>query len=229
LYAKDAGFTNINLDLMYGLPEQSLESWRNTLERSLALLPTHLSCYALTIEEGTRLARNIQQHRCPSPDEELQVAMDEMAQENLRLAGYEHYEISNYAKPGYACRHNLLYWTQGEYLGLGPSAQSFLNGARFGNVADLTTYQTALTEQRLPVVDGVTLTNEEQLRDAVIFGLRLLRGIPSQNLHNHGMNYGHAVTIEELRDQQLIAADEKGTRLTAKGRLYADHVAEKLY
>ena len=105
--------------------------------------------------------------------------MDEAAQRILVEAGYERYEVSNYAKPGYACRHNLLYWTNGEYLGLGPSAQSYLGGTRFGNVADLAAYDTSLAASRLPIEDRTRLSEEEQLRDAVIFGLRLTRGIPS--------------------------------------------------
>jgi oxygen-independent coproporphyrinogen-3 oxidase len=160
LHARAAGFTNINLDLMYGLPGQSVEGWRDTLDRCLMLCPTHLSCYALTIEEGTRLAHAIESGRSPAVDEQLQAAMDESTQEVLGLAGYERYEISNYAKPGHACRHNLLYWTHGEYLGVGPSAQSFLDGVRFGNVANLNAYQVALTEPRLPQVDRIVLTDE---------------------------------------------------------------------
>jgi len=229
LHAREAGFADINLDLMYGLPGQSLDSWRQSLERCVEMSPTHLSCYALTVESGTRLAHDIHTHDRPAPDEELQVAMEEAAQEILSRAGYERYEISNYAMAGHECRHNLLYWTQGEYLGLGPSAQSFLNGIRFGNVANLSAYQAALAGRRLPLSDRAVLSEEERLRDAVIFGLRLIRGIPAQHLHNHGMNYGHEITIEELRRDQLIEQDESTMRLTVKGRRYADHVAEKLF
>src|SRR5678809_434554 len=99
---------------MYGLPGQSLESWQRTMARCLALNPTHLSCYALTVEANTKLADNIHRQRSQAPDEGLQIEMDEAAQRMLGNAGYERYEISNYARPGYACRHNLLYWTSGE-------------------------------------------------------------------------------------------------------------------
>ena len=227
--ARAVGFTNINLDLMYGLPGQSLVDWKRTLAHCLTLKPAHLSAYALTVEEDTRLASNIQRQRSPAPDEGLQIEMDEAAQQILGDAGYERYEVSNYAKPGYACRHNLLYWTNGEYHGCGPSAQSYLDGTRFGNVADLTIYETAITASRLPIEDHTRLSNDEQLRDAVIFGLRLIRGIPSQHLHRHAQNYGHATVTAQLLAQQLIEEDGAYSRLSARGRLQADTIAGLLY
>jgi oxygen-independent coproporphyrinogen-3 oxidase len=227
--ARTAGFTNINLDLMYGLPGQNLESWQRTLANCLTLAPTHLSCYALTVEQDTKLASNIKRQRSPAPDEDLQIEMDEAAQRILVEAGYERYEVSNYAKPGYACRHNLLYWTNGEYLGLGPSAQSYLGGTRFGNVADIAAYDTSLAASQLPMEDRTRLSEEEQLRDAVIFGLRLTRGIPSQHLHQHAANYGHAAVTAQLLAQQLIEEDGGRSRLSARGRLQADTIAGQLY
>jgi oxygen-independent coproporphyrinogen III oxidase len=227
--ARAAGFTNINLDVMYGLPGQSREGWQRTLAHCLALAPTHLSCYALTVEEDTRLASNIQRQRSPSPDEGLQIQMDEAAQRMLAGAGYERYEVSNYAKAGYACRHNLLYWTNGEYLGLGPSAQSYVNGTRFGNVADLEAYDTSLAAGRLPMEDHTRLSEEEQLRDAVIFGLRLIRGIPTHNLHQHAVNYGHETITAQLLEQHLIEEDGERSRLSARGLLQADTIAAQLY
>jgi len=227
--ARSAGFTNINLDLMYGLPGQSLSSWEKTLTHCLALQPTHLSCYALTVEQETRLASNIRLERSPAPDEGLQIEMDEAAQRMLSDAGYERYEVSNYARPGHACRHNLLYWTNGEYLGFGPSAQSYLGGTRFGNVADLDAYNRSLTEGLLPIEERITLSKEEQLRDAVIFGLRLIQGIPSHNLHQHAVNYGHSALTAELLAQELIEQDGERSKLSAKGRLQADTIASQLY
>ena len=227
--ARAAGFTNINLDLMYGLPDQSLEGWWRTLAHCLTLKPTHVSCYALTVEEETKLASNIERRLSPAPDEGLQIEMDEAAQGILSDAGYERYEVSNYAQPGYACRHNLLYWTNGEYLGLGPSAQSYLNGIRFGNIADLAAYDTSLTANRLPIESRTRLSEEEQLRDAVIFGLRLIRGIPSHHLHQHAANYGHAAVTAQLLAQQLIEEHGERSRLSARGRLQADTIAGQLY
>jgi oxygen-independent coproporphyrinogen-3 oxidase len=227
--ARAAGFIDINVDLMYGLPGQTVESWQRTLRACSDLDPTHLSCYALTVEEGTRFAHD--SHREPglAPDESLQIQMDQVAQEMLCREGYARYEISNYAKPGYECRHNLLYWTHGQYLGLGPSAQSFVDGVRFGKVASLSAYQTAVHEGRLPVVDRIVLTRQEQLRDAVIFGLRLERGIPTFHLDEHGENYGCRHVIDGMRASKLLVEEGAFTRLSAEGRLHADSVAEKLF
>jgi oxygen-independent coproporphyrinogen-3 oxidase len=227
--AREAGFNNINLDVMYGLPGQSLDSWQRTLTHCLTLEPTHLSCYALTVEEGTRLASNIQRRQSPVPDEGLQIEMDEAAQQILSDAGYERYEVSNYAKPGYACRHNLLYWTNGEYLGFGPSAQSYIEGSRFGNVADLAVYNTSLAESRLPIEDRSRLSEKEQLRDTVIFGLRLIQGVPTFHLHQHAENYGHTAVTAQLLAEQLIEEDGERSRLSARGRLQADTIAGQLY
>jgi oxygen-independent coproporphyrinogen-3 oxidase len=227
--ARAAGFANINLDLMYGLPGQTLESWQHTLSVCCDLSPPHLSCYALTVEDGTRLAHDVRRDPRRAPDESLQVEMDEAARQMLTAAGYARYEISNYAKPGFECRHNLLYWTQGHYLGLGPSAQSFVDGVRFGNIADLTAYQSSLAEGRLPPQDRSVLTAEERLRDAVIFGLRLERGIPTSLLRSHAVNYGYEKVVDLLRADRLLRDEDGRTRLSAQGRLQADGIAEQLF
>jgi oxygen-independent coproporphyrinogen-3 oxidase len=223
--ARRAGFTNINLDLMYGLPGQSLVDWIRTLESLMTLEPSHVSCYALTIEEGTKLARDIARNRVLPSDETLQIDMESAAERFLTDAGFSRYEISNYAKPDYACRHNLLYWTGGEYLGLGPSAQSYLQGTRFGNVADLQTYAACLKDHRLPITDRTILTVSERQRDALVFGLRLLRGIPRKILRAAEREH----QVGELVAKGLLDADDEGIRLTPLGRRYADTVIAQLF
>jgi oxygen-independent coproporphyrinogen III oxidase len=227
--ARKAGFSIINLDLMYGLPNQTVDGWKETLLRCVTLGPEHLSCYALTVEAGTKLAHDVRLQHRQAPDESLQVAMDQAAQHVLSDAGFQQYEISNYARPGCQCRHNLLYWTQGDYLGLGPSAQSYVGGVRFGNIANLAAYMAALAEGKLPIHDRTTLTEEEQLRDAVIFGLRLVQGIPTRHLRAHAKNYDYAEIVEALRAGELIEEDGERSRLSAQGRLHADTIAEKLF
>ncbi|MGH7256172.1 MAG: radical SAM family heme chaperone HemW, partial [Nitrospirales bacterium] len=170
--ARQAGFTNINLDLMYGLPGQTLTGWQSDLDEALSLKPTHLSCYALTIEEKTALHRAIEAGLAPGPDSDLQLAMEEATEQRLAAEGFEHYELSNFCRPGYACRHNLHYWNDDDYLGLGPSAQSYLGGCRFGNPADLEAYHRALRNGRLPSDEGEPLTVEQRRRERLIFGLR---------------------------------------------------------
>jgi oxygen-independent coproporphyrinogen III oxidase len=125
-WAREAGFGRINLDLIYGLPEQLMERWQATLEEAIALAPEHLSLYALTVEEGTKLAHDIERGRVPGPDGDVQAAMYEWSCERLNRAGYAQYEISNWCRPGEECRHNLVYWRNREWLGLGPGAHSHL-------------------------------------------------------------------------------------------------------
>ncbi len=129
-WAREAGFERINLDLIYGLPEQPVDRWQATLEQAIALAPGHLSLYALTVEEGTKLAHDIERGRVPGPDGDLQAAMYEWSCERLDRTGYKHYEISNWCRPGGECQHNLVYWRNGEWLGLGPGAHSHLIGTR---------------------------------------------------------------------------------------------------
>ena len=224
--ARTAGFSNINLDLMYGLPGQSLASWTTTVQSLVRLNPTHISCYALTIEDHTKLAHDIAKGLIPAPDEALQVEMEEAAETVLIQAGFTRYEISNYAKPGYACRHNLLYWTDGDYLGLGPSAQSYVAGCRFGNIADLDAYAGQLQNAHLPVTDRRMLTNEEQQRDALIFGLRLLNGVRSNLAIEEAEQRGILI---QLTERGLIVNENDRIKLTPLGRRFADSVASELF
>ena len=225
-FARAAGFSNINLDLMYGLPGQSLGAWTETLNSLLALEPTHVSCYALTIEQGTTLAQDIARNLVPPPDESIQIDMDSAAETILKESGFDRYEISNYAKPGFSCRHNLLYWTNGDYLGLGPSAQSYVNGVRFGTVADLTTYTDMLATGRLPVAERVGLSDAEQQRDALVFGLRLTEGAPR---HLVRPDMPQFQVLARLSSHGMIEYTDDHIRLTPQGRRYADSVAQELY
>lgn len=223
--ARRAGFRNINLDLMYGLPGQSVKDWIHTLESLITLAPSHVSCYALTIEEGTRLAQDITQNLVLPPDDMLQLDMESAAEHFLAEAGFRRYEISNYARPDYACQHNLLYWTGGEYLGLGPSAQSYLHGIRFGNMADLDAYVACVNDDRLPMTDRTILSPSERQRDALVFGLRLLRGVPRKAVAAAEREH----QIDELIAKGLLDAHHDLVRLTSLGRRYADTVAEQLF
>jgi oxygen-independent coproporphyrinogen-3 oxidase len=224
--ARAAGLMNINLDLMYGLPGQSLASWTNTLQSLLALGPTHVSCYALTIEEDTTLAQNIAKNLVAPPDESIQIDMESRAESLLKESGFDRYEISNYAKPGFSCRHNLLYWTDGDYLGLGPSAQSYVNGIRFGTVPDLTAYTDSLNTGRLPIAERIALSDAEQQRDALVFGLRRMEGVPQYRIRPDMPQYQALV---QLSHRGMIECAGDHIRLTALGRRYADSVAQELY
>ncbi|MEW6245888.1 MAG: radical SAM family heme chaperone HemW [Nitrospirota bacterium] len=226
--ARQAGFANINLDLIHGLPGQTLETWLATLRDALSLLPTHVSCYALTIEEGTRL--NVDRHRgeAVEPDEELQNRMEDAAQVVLEDAGYVRYELSNYARPGFACRHNLLYWTDGEYLGLGPSAQSYLNGCRFGNVEDLGAYHRLIEAGRAPVEAVERLSPRQCVREAIVFGLRLIEGIDQGLLKRDADRQHLARAVERLIGEALLESRAGKVRLSERGRRVADSIAVEL-
>jgi len=225
LAARAAGLTNINLDLMYGLPGQTQETWEKTLQSLLALDPSHVSCYALTIEEGTRLAQDIARDLVVRPDEAVQIDMESAAVRLLSEAGFTRYEISNYAKPGAVCRHNLLYWTDHDYLGLGPSAQSFVDGVRFGNIADLTAYVDSLEKHTLPVAERFILSSSDRRRDALVFGLRLIRGVALDTVESSGRHN----KIHELVTRGLLELDTDRVRLTPLGQRYADTVAGELF
>ena len=139
-WARAAGFDNVNLDLIYGLIGQSMAGWQTNLETALALGPEHLSLYALTLEEGTPLTRDVARGRSAGPDLDLQADMFEWSRERMAAAGYQHYEVSNWAKPGRECRHNLVYWHNGDWLGLGAGAHSHLFDQRFADAASPSRY-----------------------------------------------------------------------------------------
>ena len=151
--------------------------------------------------------------------------MESSTEQVLAQAGFIQYEISNYAKPAWRCRHNLLYWTGGEYLGLGPSAQSYVNGTRFGNVADLDQYEADLNENRLPITDSTRLSRSERDRDTLVFGLRLLHGVPLQAVAEADRDS----EIEHLITGGFLSTDHERLWLTPLGRRYADSVAERLF
>jgi oxygen-independent coproporphyrinogen-3 oxidase len=179
--ARRAGFANISIDLMHSLPGQSLPQWRAALERGIALGAEHISAYALSVEEGTPFARLFAAGELPLPGEEDAARMFEMTTELLSDAGYRHYEISNFARPGCASRHNSAYWSRESYLGFGAGAHSFLNldglGRRWKNACDLPGYAEALTRGTIPEQEAELLTLDEALSESFFLGLRMLDGI----------------------------------------------------
>ncbi len=226
--ARAAGFSNINLDLIYGVPGQALDGWLATLNDVLALEPTHLSCYALTVEEKTRLHVDVRRGDAAEPDASLQNDMEDAAADRLAKAGFTRYEISNYCRPGHACRHNLLYWQGHDYLGLGPSAQSYLDGRRFGNVESLDTYSSMLDAGRLPIAESETLSADQRLRERLVFGLRLIEGVDQILLRHEPPDRAWQQTLDELTRRGLLEERAGRLRLTDQGRRFADSVAVEL-
>ena len=157
--AREAGFTNVSLDLMFSLPQQTLAEWQESLEHALALEPDHLSCYSLIVEEGTLFGDLYAQGRLPLPEHDMEADMFEATVRMLTGAGFVHYEVSNFARPGKESHHNLIYWENGEWLGLGPGAHSQWQGKRYAHVREPAQYQRLLLEEgRLPVATEETLT-----------------------------------------------------------------------
>ena len=186
-----AGFENINLDLMFGLPAQDMAIWQATIEEALSYSPEHLSLYGLMLEEGTALYSrykegSIDNQRERLPDDDLQAEMHEWAVERLKKAGYSPYETSNFARPGYECRHNLGYWRGDDYIGLGPGGVSCLNRVRWKNIEEVRAYQSRLQKGQEPVDEAglEALTLRECIAERVILGLRLEEGVNLTSFRN---------------------------------------------
>ncbi len=179
--ARRAGFDNLNLDLIYGLPGQSLDDWVYTLKQALALGPEHLSLYALTVEHGTPFARWLERGLLPQPDPDLAAEMYAQAQERLSLSGYAQYEISNWAQPGRACRHNLIYWRGQPYLGFGAGAHGYAAGRRYSNVLSIQAYLQRMAAAGPPrpfplsaaAAEVRQLSPREAMEEHMMMGLRL--------------------------------------------------------
>lgn len=227
-HARRAGFTNFNLDLIYGLPGQTERSWQASLDRALALNPTHVSTYALTVEAGSRFHVDTHRGDLPELDEALALRLDDMAVQSLAAAGFERYEISNYARPGYSCRHNRLYWEAGDYLGLGPSAQSYVGEQRFGVRGDLDRYRELLARGALPICDEQWLNPAQRGKDALVFGLRLLAGVDIQHRATRDAVDTAEPVLRRLKAEGWLEQEGTRLRLTDLGRLYADSVAVEL-
>ncbi|MCL6451830.1 MAG: radical SAM family heme chaperone HemW [Acetobacteraceae bacterium] len=220
LWAREAGFCSVGVDLMFGLPGQTLADWRESLDRALELGPDHLSTYSLLLEPGTRLEADVRSGRARLPDPDLEADMFEAAMDLLPAAGFEHYEVSNFARPGYRCRHNLLYWEGGEYLGLGPGAHSFLGGERSFNLPDLEGYAREVERGRLPTGGSLRPEPEELMGEAMFLGLRLVQGV---SLAGFSARFGVAVaqafpgSLEKLQRLGLLVLDGDRVRLSRRG------------
>jgi len=195
--ARAAGCANVNLDLIYGASGETLASWRRTLEETIALGPEHVSAYALTIEPATPLGRKVQAGLVPPPDPDLQADMFGLACELLGDAGHEHYEVSNWSKPGFACRHNLGYWERRPYLGLGAGAHSCRGGRRWWNVRPPREYLDAVEDDTRPIGGEERLMAQDERLEEVFLKLRILEGLPTESVD--------ADTASTFLDEGLLA------------------------
>lgn len=217
--ARDAGFENLNLDLMLGLPGQTTAQWRDTLGQAIALEPEHLSCYSLILEEGTPLYRQAEDGTCaPLPDEDALCEMDDCTEEMTRQAGYARYEVSNYAKAGKECRHNIVYWECLPYLGIGCAAHSDMDGRRFYNPEDWEGYLHAVG-QKERMAEGGGL-REERMFERVMMGLRMVRGMDEERFKRDFHMRPEEVwkkTIPKLKEEKLMESGNGRLYLTRRG------------
>ena len=229
--ARAAGFENVNLDLIYAIPGQSLARWRDSLRRAIDLAPDHLSCYALMYESNTAMTRLREQGRVTPCDEELEADMFEMTIEELSRAGFEHYEISNFARPGRRCAANMIYWENREYLGIGPSAVSYLDGVRSRNVADVRKYVEIMrTDPASAVIESERLDSMARRGETAVQMLRLIDGIDVAlfcELTGVDPCELFADQIARLSSMGLLTADERCIRLTSHGLLVANRVMQE--
>lgn len=223
LNARDAGFDNVSVDLMYGLPSQSQEQWEATLRHVLLLKPEHVSCYGLKVEENTPLYSYAEQANLPDDDEQAEMYLKAVAV--LEQEGFRQYEISNFSKPGYESRHNLKYWLGGEYIGFGPSAASDFAGKRFTIRPDIETYVRGLLRQDVPILSECeSVPDRERAGEYVMLRLRTTRGINADEYEKRYLMPFAPLqrVIDKLAEQGLFRQQNEHWVLTPKGFLLSN-------
>ncbi len=225
--ARTAGFKNLNLDLMFGLPKQTINHWEQTLKRAVEVQTEHLSLYAMTLEAGTRFERLYAGGKLDLPEEDTELEMYEQSIERLSAAGYEHYEVSNFAKPGFRSRHNQVYWRNEEYLGFGPGAVSYLDGTRWKKERLPARYIAKVRASQELTVESEALDVDGQLGETMMLGLRLIDGISLARIRDRFQIeplQKFAAPLANLSNQGLLKLDGDVLRLTHRGLLIANTV-----
>jgi oxygen-independent coproporphyrinogen-3 oxidase len=225
--ARAAGFTNVSIDLMFGTPHQTEASWARSLDAAIALEVEHVSTYGLTIEEGTPYARWHAREPGAFADDTLEARLYALAIDRLGAAGYEHYEISNFARAGFRCAHNAVYWRNGVYLGLGVGAASYLDGVRSTHTRDRAAYEAAARAGAPIPGSAERLEGDAAAGEAIMLALRTSEGVDARVFRE---TYGidvfdrYAPAVADFTAAGLLAADERGFRLTVRGRFVANDV-----
>ena len=227
---REAGFANVNTDLMFALPNQTMEDWQETVKNMIALAPEHISAYSLILEEGTPFYDKYEKGELEPAEEDLDREMYHWAVVYLAEMGYEQYEISNFAKKDRQSRHNRIYWEAEEYLGMGLGSHSYMNGERFHNIYDLQEYIKADGDVSLLKEDVEIITEEDALAEFMFLGLRLTEGVSFDRFRERfgqEMKNIYGSQIEELVKDGLLKEDEMGIRLTRRGVDISNFVFEK--
>lgn len=229
--ARAAGFDNLNLDLIYGLSGQSVADLRASLEMALEHSPEHLALYELMVEPNTPMAAWAEEGRVTLPDDDTMAEMEAMAQELLASAGLQRYEVANFARPGSECGHNLNYWHNGSYLGLGAAAVSCLSGLRLKSVADPAQYAALIAKGESPYAESEALGLQARYRETVIMGLRLLEGVSLSALSSRfGLTLAevYGTTVERLVERGLLILGDDSMRLSEQALPVAHQVLAEL-
>lgn len=229
--ARSHGFNNINLDLIFGIPGQTLQMVDNDLQQVLALNPEHISAYALTIEERTVFGNWFKNGKLQPVSEELGATLFQMVSDKLTASGYRHYEISNYARPGFLSRHNSNYWKQVPYLGIGPGAHSFNGLSRQANISNNYLYVKNVNQGVIPATVE-KLSRENRINEYIMTSLRTDTGLDTKFLQkNYDFHFSPAQQqlIRNWQSLGLIAADDSRLILTRQGKLLADRLAADLF
>jgi oxygen-independent coproporphyrinogen-3 oxidase len=224
---KKAGFDNVSLDFIYGIPGRLIDTWREMLKQITGLNVRHLSLYALTLEEDTPLGKAVKDGEIPAPDHDAAAQEYEIACDELTKSDYEQYEISNWAQPGFESRHNLVYWTGGDYLGLGCAAHSYLDGVRRANHSDIDEYLAALNSNLLPNQAREEIGPATALAEAIFLGLRMNAGISADDIIKRfkiDLKQLYSTEIAELTELGLVELNGAVLKLTPRGRLLGNEV-----
>lgn len=221
-WAREAGL-DVSVDLIYGAPGESDEQWERSVQTAISLAPEHISAYALTVEPNTAMGAKVRRGELSLPDPDTQADRYEMATAMLEDAGYPWYEISNWARPGHECRHNIAYWHDDNWWGYGPGAHSHINGTRFWNVKHPLAYATAVSRGETPAAAREVLSAKERLEEHIMLGVRLREGI---SIPEHARENVASLIADGLVDPG--AALRGRLQLTVRGRLLADTVTRTL-
>ena len=228
-HLKQAGFDNISIDLIYALPGQTMDQVKENVAKAIDLDIPHMSLYSLILENHTVFMNRMRRGKLPLPKEELEAEMFEYIIEELEKAGFEHYEISNFSKPGFESRHNLVYWDNAEYYGLGAGASGYVDGIRYKNHGPIRHYLEAVEAGKARIIEE-HLTLEEKMEEELFLGLRKKTGVSKARFEekfgiSFDQRYGQVVA--SLTEQGLLVPDDKQVRMTKRGLFLGDTVAEK--
>lgn len=225
--ALDIGFENINIDLMYALPNQKTQEWKDTLDKIIKLNPSHISAYSLILEEGTKLYDMYQNKEFELLDEDTDINMYNYTIDTLKMHGYNQYEISNYSKENLECKHNIIYWKCDNYLGLGPGASGFIGDTRYSNIEDICEYNKCIMQNIRPVSEEIELTKKDKIEEFIFMGLRMNEGI-NIDIFKERFDTDFYDIYQEVMDKlikrELVRFDGKNISLTQKGREISNSV-----